>query len=95
MQQIWASSLQLLHVHPAMHMQAAWRTPVCNLLFTNGNARIDSYVPSAGGAALVDGLEDASADHLWQWELRDQKVRPALLPRLLSCLCSCPLAARP
>ena len=28
----------------------------------------------AGGAALVDALEDASADHLWQWELRDQKV---------------------
>ena len=27
-----------------------------------------------GVGALVDVLEDAAAEHLWQWELRDAKV---------------------
>jgi hypothetical protein len=27
----------------------------------------------------VDALEDDSADHLWQWELRDLKASAALL----------------
>ena len=30
----------------------------------------------AGSTDLLDALEDTSADHLWQWELRDAKHLP-------------------
>lgn len=33
-----------------------------------------SCAPKDGGSGLVDALEDGCEQHLWQWELRDQKV---------------------
>jgi hypothetical protein len=43
----------------------------------------------AGGSGLVDALEDDSADHLWQWELRDLKASGCTATvLLLDCHCT-------
>jgi hypothetical protein len=52
-----------------------------------------SYAPKeCASAAIVDVLEDAAPERLWQWELRDpKKVR--LLPGGCCCLLACCLPA--